>query len=48
MSAEPSHLRVRADFVPKSDYVSPEVARLENKLLWLPATARADDVAEKF
>jgi phenylpropionate dioxygenase-like ring-hydroxylating dioxygenase large terminal subunit len=34
MGIEEGRPSVRADFVPKSDYVSPEVARLENDLLW--------------
>ena len=34
MGMEESRPSVRADFVPKSDYLSPEVARLENDRLW--------------
>lgn len=34
MAAQMKHCTVRPDFVPKADYVSPEVARLENERLW--------------
>jgi len=34
MALGDSGAAVRADFVPKSDYISPEVLRLENERLW--------------